>query len=206
MLGGRYLPAEDVGIGPDAVKEIASETPHVLGVDEGDAGAADPSPLTALGVFSAMIEMMRRVQDRAGLAGSRVAIQGLGGVGGNLARLVHDAGGTLVVADLDPQRAAAAAEDFGAQVVPVETIHTVSADVSGRALIEKRVAYAPDFVVNAGGVMWTSAPITGLSRKEVEARVRAIDRTLGTILDAQAPDETAQDAAIRYARGLLARA
>ncbi|RVT85417.1 Glu/Leu/Phe/Val dehydrogenase [Rhodobacteraceae bacterium CCMM004] len=238
MLGGRYLPAEDVGVGPAEVREIAAETAHVLGVAEG--ADADPSPLTALGVLSGMREMLRRETGRADLAGRTVAVQGLGGVGGNLARMIHEAGGRLIVADMRAERCAAAEAAFGARVVPAEGIHSAPADVfapcalgavlnartipelgarivcggannqladeeAGRTLAAAGIAYAPDFIVNAGGVMWTSAPITGLDRPAVEERVRGIGATLGRVLDAMAPEETPQEAAIRDACAAIGR-
>lgn len=237
-LNGRYLPAEDVGIGPAMVREIASVTPHVLGVGAGEDDAADPSPVTSLGIFCAIEEMLARETGSRDFAGKRVAVQGLGGVGGNLARLLHEAGASLVVADMSDERCREFQETCGAEVVAPERIHAVEADVFapcalgavlnartvpelgagivcggannqladlavGRALDEAGVAYAPDFVANSGGVMWTSAPITGLDREAVEKKVRGIGATLSRVLDDVQPGETPQEAAIRYARAVI---
>ncbi len=53
-LGGRYLAAEDVGASPRDMDGIARETAWVTGVDPERGGSGDPSPVTALGVLYAM--------------------------------------------------------------------------------------------------------------------------------------------------------
>jgi hypothetical protein len=66
---------------------------------------------------------------REDLRGVRVAIQGLGHVGYNLARLLRQDGAELIVADLDPMRAERAALEFGARAVAPEAILGVEAEV-----------------------------------------------------------------------------
>jgi leucine dehydrogenase len=58
-----------------------------------------------------------------------VGIQGLGAVGMALARFLHEAGATLVVADVDAARVQAAQERLGAQAMPVERILAAEVDV-----------------------------------------------------------------------------
>lgn len=128
-LGGRYLTAEDVGTGVDDMRRVREETAHVAGLPVA-AGAVggDPSPWTALGVLRAMEEAVRR-RHGSGLSGARVAVQGLGHVGEQLAMLLDEAGARLVVTDLDPERAAAAAARLGAQLVAPDAILDVPCDV-----------------------------------------------------------------------------
>jgi leucine dehydrogenase len=66
---------------------------------------------------------------RPDLEGLKVAVQGLGHVGLPLCRHLHDAGAALVVADLDPKRAAQAAERYGATVVEPEAIFAQPVDL-----------------------------------------------------------------------------
>lgn len=128
-LGGRYLTAEDVGTGVDDMRRVREETAHVAGlpVASGAVGG-DPSPWTALGVLRAMEEAVRR-RHGSGLSGARVAVQGLGHVGEQLAMLLAEAGARLVVTDLDPERAAAGAARLGAQLVAPDAILDVPCDV-----------------------------------------------------------------------------
>ena len=124
-LGGCYVTAEDVGTTVADMEIVARRTRYVAGLPSrpGKAGG-DPSPWTALGVFVAL-------QASAGrhLLGARVAVQGLGAVGYKLCKLLHRAGVQLVVADIDPERTARAADEFSAEVVAIDRIHAACADV-----------------------------------------------------------------------------
>lgn len=124
-LGGRYITAEDVGTRVSDMQHVARSTRFVAGLpSRGSSAGGDPSPWTAMGVFLSLEAAIGRP-----LAGSRIAVQGLGAVGFELCRQLDVAGARLVVADIDKARAQAAKDLFQAEVVPVETIHQVEADV-----------------------------------------------------------------------------
>ena len=101
-LGGRYITAEDVGTSPADMKHVALETKHVGGL--AGQGGGDPSPWTALGAFRAMQAAAKYRCGSDDLRGKRVAIQGCGKVGYNLARELHEPGAGLIVSDVDPER------------------------------------------------------------------------------------------------------
>jgi len=50
-VGGQYITAEDVGVSPDDMKIIKTQTNHVAGLDDGKAASGDPSPHTADGIY-----------------------------------------------------------------------------------------------------------------------------------------------------------
>ena len=108
-LNGRYWTAEDMGMGPDDMAVIASETAYVAGLAGGAYASGDPSPVTAQGVFNAIRLSAADRLGSADLRGLRVALQGLGHVGSSLAALLHAAGARLIVSDIDPARTARAA-------------------------------------------------------------------------------------------------
>jgi leucine dehydrogenase len=54
----------------------------------------------------------------------------------------------------------------------------------GAVLREKGILYAPDYVINAGGIIQLSAERTGETRKAVTARLRAIGGTLAAVFQA----------------------
>jgi leucine dehydrogenase len=122
---GRYLTAEDVGTSDADMAVIAEGTQHVTGLAS---GSGDPSPWTALGNQAAMQAACSQVWGSDSLAGRRVAVLGLGRVGGNLARLLAAAGAQLVVADIDPSRRALA-EELGAQWTDPDTALRAEVDV-----------------------------------------------------------------------------
>jgi leucine dehydrogenase len=155
---------------------------------------------------------MRACLEAAGLKRARVAIQGVGHVGTALARLLKREGMELIVADTDAQRAARAAKEFGAEVVPPEQILTVECDVlapcalgevistesagrirarivcgsanniltgpeAGDALARRGILFAPDYLVNAGGLI-RGAEFHLLKRSDSSDSIRRIyDRT-----------------------------
>ena len=47
-VGGQYITAEDVGVSPDDMEIIKTQTDYVAGLDEGDAASGDPSPLSLI--------------------------------------------------------------------------------------------------------------------------------------------------------------
>jgi leucine dehydrogenase len=128
-LGGRYITAEDVGTTTADMRVVQRETTFVSGIPREGAFGGDPSPKTAWGVFVALQAGVKRALGRDTLQGVRVGIQGLGAVGMALARFLHEAGATLVVADVDAARVQAAQERLGAQAMPVERILAAEVDV-----------------------------------------------------------------------------
>lgn len=128
-MGGRYVTAEDVGVHVADMAEIARETRHVSGIGaSGDVGG-DPSPHTARGVLRGIEAAVRHVLGRSDLAGLRVGVQGVGNVGGHLARLLAAQGARLVVADIDPDRQARVADETGAATAGLEDILTADVDI-----------------------------------------------------------------------------
>jgi leucine dehydrogenase len=100
-LGGDYLTAEDVGTGEPDMAVIATRTKHVTGLAS---GSGDPSPWTAIGCEVAVRATCERVFGTEDLTGRRIAVIGLGSVGGRLAELLHVGGAELVVADVDQSK------------------------------------------------------------------------------------------------------
>ncbi|MEQ9258804.1 MAG: Glu/Leu/Phe/Val dehydrogenase dimerization domain-containing protein [Roseovarius sp.] len=128
-LTGRYWTAEDMGMTPSDMAEIARETRFVAGRDDGAHASGDPSPVTAAGVFRTIGLGAERVFGTDDLHGARVAVQGLGHVGWHLCRMLHEAGARLSVADTDPVRLAEAERAFAADAVAPADVHSVFADI-----------------------------------------------------------------------------
>ena len=185
-LGGRYVAAEDIGMTMADMDEMATVTEHVTGTS---ATSGNPSPYTAYGVLRGIeAAVERKLQHNDGLAGVQVAIQGLGAVGFDLARRLHEKGAELHVADINKDAVQRAVDTFGAIPVDTQNIHAAAVDVfapcalgavvndktigelgaqivagsannqlaedrHGEALAARGVLYAPDYVINAGGII-----------------------------------------------------
>jgi len=185
-LGGRYITAEDVGTSTRDLAVIRRRTKYAAGFADG--GSGDPSPVTAWGVFHGIRAAVAHRLRLPNLANVTIAIQGLGNVGLELARFLHEAGARLVVSDLDAERVEQAVANFGARAVEPLRIYGEPADVfapcalgavlnddtiprltasvvagsannqlaedrHGTALMQRRILYAPDYVINAGGII-----------------------------------------------------
>lgn len=127
-LGGEYLAAEDVGTSTADMATVRSVSPYVFGLPalEGAAGG-DPSPWTALGVFLSIEVLMAR--RGLTLAGSRIAVQGLGHVGAALCQRLHEAGAELVVADIDERSVERLLEALPAERADPAAIHRATVDL-----------------------------------------------------------------------------
>ncbi len=128
-LGGRYIAAEDVGTSTESVGHMAEETVHVSGLAQDRGGLGDPSPHTARGVFMGLKAGVRHALGRDSLAGLRIGVQGLGHVGLELARLLHQAGARLTVADIRDDAVRAAVAQTGAEAAPAHALHAQALDV-----------------------------------------------------------------------------
>ncbi len=242
-LGGRYVTAEDVGMSDADMVKIARRTRFVSGLPVA-AGAAggNPGPTTAMGVYLGVKAAAKRALGADTMAGVHVAIQGVGSVGGGLARLLAKDGAKLTLADVDVAKARALAKEMGAAVVAGEEILAIEADIvspnalgailtqtsidalqtkviaggannqlatpaDGARLHARGILYAPDYVINAGGIINVSLEYLGNGdRAEVDARVAKIPDRLVEVWDES--DRTGLPAAAvadRIAQRLIGR-
>lgn len=125
-LGGRFYTGQDVGLSEDQVQYMLRFSPYFIG-KKGMAG--DPSVYAAYSAFVCLKQVILFRNGSDSLVGLRVSIKGTGKTGGELARLVAGAGGSLVIADIDEERAQTVAEQFNAQIARPDEIHRVPADV-----------------------------------------------------------------------------
>jgi len=128
-VGGQYITAEDVGVSPEDMTTIKTQTDYVAGLDEGQAASGDPSPHTADGIYRGLGVAVKHKLSVEGFGGLIVAIQGLGHVGYNLAERLYASGARLIVADINPDVTARAQSELKAIIVDVEEIHAQEADI-----------------------------------------------------------------------------
>ena len=227
-VGGRYWAAEDVGISPADLQHARTQTRFIAGLDGHRAASGDPSPVTAEGVFRGMALAVRRALG-GGLDGVTVAIQGVGHVGGYLARKLHAAGAKLIVADMDRDAVDKIVRETSAVATTPDAIFDAEADVfapcalggaitaatlprlrtkivaggannqiAGRvveqALFDNGILYAPDYVINGGGIINVAGEIQALEHGEafdpawVETKLSRLVQTLGDVFDQSAAE------------------
>ncbi|MGQ0277263.1 Glu/Leu/Phe/Val family dehydrogenase [Sphingopyxis sp. Q841] len=242
-LGGAYVTAEDVGITDADMVQIAKQTKHVSGlpVASGEAGG-DPGPYTALGVYLGIKAAIREGLGTDSAAGVRIAIQGVGSVGGGVARRLAAEGAKLTLADVNLARAKALAEELGADLADSAAIMEIEADVlspnalgailtersieklrvpivaggannqlataaDGQRIHDRGIVYAPDYVINAGGIINVALEYLGQgSQEEVESRIHLIPGRLAEIwAESKASGTPAATVADHMAQKLIGR-
>jgi leucine dehydrogenase len=217
-LGGRYITAEDVGIGVEDMEYVYEETKHVTGIRSSPHGSGDPSPVTAYGVFNGIKASCKKKLGTDELKGVRVAVQGAGHVGYYLCENLAAEGAVLTICDIDDERVRKVVDDFGAAPVEPDAIYDVECDVfspcalgaiindgtlrrlrcpivaggannqleenrHGDALDAKGILYAPDYVINAGGLINVYGELVGYGIETAKEKARGIYRTLLSIYD-----------------------
>ena len=242
-LGGRYVTAEDVGMSEARMKVVATQTRHVSGLPVAEGGAGgDPGPVTAMGVYLGVKAAARRGLGADSMQGVRVAVQGVGSVGGGLARLLAKDGAVLTLADVHAERAKALAAELGADVVSTEEILGIETDIvspnalgailteasiaalkckvvaggannqlatraEGHTLHDRGILYAPDYVINAGGIINVGLEYLGQGdMAEVQARVAKIPERLIEVWDeSDRTGDPESEVADRIAQRLIGR-
>lgn len=189
-LGGRYVTAEDVGISEADMVAVSQRTAHVSGlpVSGENAAGGDPGPFTAMGIYHGIKAAVRHKLGKDSMQGVHVAVQGVGSVGGGVARLLAKDGAVLTLADINDAQAKALASEIGAKAIGADAIMGVPCDVfspnalgaildddgiarldtaivaggannqlarpeHGQMLFERGILFAPDYVINAGGII-----------------------------------------------------
>lgn len=248
-LGGRYVTAEDVGITEADMVAVAQRTAHVSGLPvagEGSAGG-DPGPFTSYGIYLGIKAAVLHKLGKDSVAGVHVAVQGVGSVGGGVARLLARDGAKLTLADINADRASALAAELDAAAVGTDAIMATPCDVfspnalgailddagiaaldcaivaggannqlarpeHGAVLAARDILYAPDYVINAGGII--SVATEYLARREgrrvdvteVNALVEQIPGRLESIWQESASSGISADmVADRMAQKLIGR-
>jgi glutamate dehydrogenase/leucine dehydrogenase len=98
-LRGLFRTGTDVGVSDQDVQHMAQSTSYMLGVSEADRGDLTTSGCAAQGVFYSIQATIEALYDSRDLSGRRVAIKGVGKLGGELARLLAEAGAEILIAD-----------------------------------------------------------------------------------------------------------
>ena len=209
-LGGRYITAEDSGTSMSDMEYMRMETNWVVGISRALGGSGDPSPVTALGVFSAMRAAIEKKLGTSSFEGMTVAVQGVGHVGYHLVGHLADAGAKVFVADLDLDSVRKVIHDHRAEAVAPEEIHQVPCEIfapcamggglnetsipelnckivagaannqlreekaDGMRLVERDILYAPDFVVNAGGLINVANELEGYNQERALSQASGV--------------------------------
>jgi leucine dehydrogenase len=218
-LDGAYIAAEDMNMTVHDLEIASRETKWVSGlaIDQGSSG--NPSPITALGCYIGLKTLAREIFGKEDLSGRSIAVQGVGAVGWEMARMCAQDGADVAVCDLDSKKAQKFADQYDATAFDSpDAVLTYPCDLlspcarggilnkdtipnlncrgiggaannqlqepeDGRRLKDQDILYAPDYVINAGGVINIACEFSpeGYSVERARQRVQSIDRALREI-------------------------
>ncbi|MBN8702113.1 MAG: Glu/Leu/Phe/Val dehydrogenase [Bacteroidetes bacterium] len=212
-LSGKYITAEDVGMGSKDMEFIGMETKHVSGMPESLGGSGDPSPVTAYGVYLGIKASAKEKWGSDSLAGKKAIVQGIGSVGMNLVKHLTKDGVKVYITDINEARLKMVAAETKAEVIAADKIYDIDAEIyapcalgatvnddtlgrlkcsiiagaannqladevkHGEAVIKKGILYAPDFVINAGGLINVYSELEGYNRERAMAKAEGIYNT-----------------------------
>lgn len=218
-LKGLFKTGTDAGIDDKDVTYMGQHTRHMLGLTNADRGDLSTAKCAALGVSYAMKAALNELYKSDNLYGRRIAIKGIGKLGGELAKILHAAGANLLVADTNVAKSQQLARELpGINVLPTSEIHKQEVDIyspcalgnefqrkviqelsckivaggannqlpntkAGNQLHKRGIIYAPDYVANAGGLIYVADELesNGFDQARVLSRISEIQTTLADI-------------------------
>ena len=233
-MNGAYITTADVGTSSADMDVIAETTRFVTGTSK---ASGDPSPVTSYGVVHGIHAVARELWGDDSLIGKHVVVQGVGKVGGGVARYLSNEGAVLTLADVDGEACDKLAAELGAKTISPDMALAVECDIlspcalgpvvtdatvpslrckaiagaannqlerpdHAEALVACGILYAPDYIVNAGGLINVADELLGYDSDRAHASAAAIGPRLTEIFararaegvsPAVAADRTAAD-------------
>jgi leucine dehydrogenase len=209
-LNGKYITAEDVGTSTKDMEYVRMETTHVTGLPESMGGGGDPSPVTAYGVYMGMKASAKELWGNDSLEGKKVIVQGVGHVGENLVKLLSNENAKVFITDINEAQLKNVSREYKDTLydlnvdiyAPCALGATLNSDtisrlkcsivagaannqladelIHGQMLVEKGILYAPDFLINAGGLINVYSELQGYNR---ERALKATEHIYKVTLD-----------------------
>jgi leucine dehydrogenase len=166
-----YYGAQDMNISEANLNMMTGYTQFIKGATatEPSIVGGNPSPLTAIGVFEAMkVAVAEKFGPETPLSDMTVSMQGIGSVGGDLARLLHEAGATLIASDVsDEAFAALDADGVKVKRVGLEEIYDAEADVFAPNAIGGTLTTKTVSRLNANGIKVVCGAANNQQRDQV---------------------------------------
>lgn len=215
-LNGRYFTAEDVNTTTQDMDWVMNKTQQVVGRAN---VSGDPSPFTAIGTFDGIRAIAKMLFGSDDLKGVKIALQGLGHVGFDLAKQLANAGADLYVSTHSNRANMEEMIKMGAKEIDDKDIYSTECDIlapcalgatlnydtipvlkckavagcannqlldeqCGIDLKKKGILYAPDFIINGGGVINAGQEaFTKYDKEKVLEQVHNIYNTVYDILE-----------------------
>ncbi|MDO9123456.1 MAG: Glu/Leu/Phe/Val dehydrogenase dimerization domain-containing protein, partial [Deltaproteobacteria bacterium] len=236
MLKGRFVTGVDLNLDLTDASIIGRETHYVLARPKEEGSSGSSGVTTALGIFVGLKACAKFLWGDENLRGKKIAVQGLGAVGGPLLDYLKEGGLEVIATDLNERTLQHLQSKYGFRAVKPEEIYEVDCDIfspsaiggilndrtipklkckivagcannqledeerHGRMLHERGILYAPDYIINAGGVIQAIDEERGYHPERVRMKTERIyDRLLLIFETAKREKILPLEAANRYA-------
>lgn len=215
------------------MRTMRMRTPYVGGYTITPEGIPATTHGTAGGVERALLATVQHLWGTTDLDGRTVAVIGFGAVGRSLTEKLIKRGATVSTTDID-ESLREQAEAIGATWIPLDTADEAEVDILAPALIprlrckaivgsannqlstdsvagslrERNIIWTPDFIANAGGILYASGiELQHLTPEQADHRLDEIAETTTRALECSHRDGvTTLAAAYDLARERLAAA
>lgn len=236
MLKGRFVTGVDLNLDLTDASIIGRETQHILARPKEEGSSGSSGVTTALGIFVGLKACAKFLWGDENLRGKKIAVQGLGAVGGPLLDYLKEGGLEVIATDLNERTLQHLQSKYGFRAVKPEEIYEVDCDIfspsaiggvlndqtipklkcrivagcannqledegrHSRMLHERGILYAPDYIINAGGVIQAIDEEQGFNPERVKMKTERIYVRLLHIFEmAQKEGIFPVEAANRYA-------
>ncbi len=188
-LQGEFTTGPDIGINESDTKIMSQQSKYILGHSTDGGKRFSTSDMAALGVFYGIQGVVKELKGVEKLDGIKVAIKGVGKLGGELLRLLIENNANVIVADInkdvenrikgiypniefvdykkihtypvDIYSPCALGDEFNhtsikelkTRIIVGGANNQLSSEMIGEELYNKGIFFAPDFIVNAGGLI-----------------------------------------------------
>ncbi|NWG03067.1 MAG: amino acid dehydrogenase [Syntrophaceae bacterium] len=240
MLKGRFMTGPDLNLTMKEGSIMARECQYIVGRSREEGGSGSSGITTAYGIFVGLRACARFLWGDENLQGKKIAVQGLGAVGGALLGHLMEAGMEVVATDVNERTLQHFQKQYGLKIVKPDLIYETECDIlspcavggvlndktipklkckcvagcannqledeerHGKMLQDRGILYAPDFIINAGGVIQVIDEAKGYHPGRVKLKADLIyDRLLHIFEMAKSENILPMEAAIRYAESRI---
>ena len=240
MLKGRFMTGPDLNLTMKDGSIMARECQYIVGKSREEGGAGSSGITTAYGIYVGLKACAQFLWGDENLKGKKIAVQGLGAVGGPLLDHLIDAGIEVVATDVNEKTLERLQKQYGLKTVQPHLIYEVECDIfspcavgcilndqtipklkcklvagcannqledeerHGKMLQDRGILYAPDFIINAGGVIQVIDEIKGYNPDRLRLKADLIYNRLLHIFEmARREKILPMEAAIRYAESRI---
>jgi leucine dehydrogenase len=240
MLKGRFMTGPDLNLTMKDSSIMAKECQYIVGRSREEGGSGSSGITTAYGIYVGLKACAKFLWGDEDLKGKKIAVQGLGAVGGPLLGHLIEAGMEVMATDINEKTLQRFHKQYGLKILKSDLIYETDCDIfcpcavggilndqtipklkcqliagcannqledeerHGKMLQDRGILHAPDFIINAGGVIQVIDEVKGYHPDRLRLKTGLIyDRLLHIFEMARREKILPMEAAIRYAESRI---